>query len=115
MDNKLSDFGFEFKKPKPFDGHLNKPSCCAGCGKNLDGATGVEKNVRPKVGDVTICVYCLTIQIFGPGMILHQPDDNEMGELVKSGTWDNLHQLIERIKEFKQANPDLITGEDGKD
>lgn len=115
MEAKLSDFGFDFKPQKPFDGHLSKPSCCAGCGKKLDGATGVDKNIRPKVGDVTVCVYCLTIQLYGPEMVLHLPSDDEMGGLVESGTWDHLHELIEKIKEFKQQNPDLLNGKDGKD
>jgi hypothetical protein len=65
---------------------------CPKCGRLLDGATSPDNLARkPKNGDISICVYCLSINEFSV---------NDKGEM----------QLIaftkERIEEFRKKFPD---------
>ena len=51
-----------------------KESCCPTCGKLLDGASHLDKNVIPKRGNLTICIYCLAPSQFGEEMDLSPID-----------------------------------------
>lgn len=54
---------------------------CAVCGHKLDGASGVGNNTVPKPGDVSICIRCTNISVFGDDLKLRKPTENEMKEL----------------------------------
>lgn len=57
-------------------------SPCTNCGKLLDAA-GVpgSETPTPVEGDVTICLYCRHLMIFGLGLLLRNPTDAEMVEI----------------------------------
>jgi hypothetical protein len=79
-------------KQKPLrlqrDVHI-KPSVCTNCGKALDGATAVTeggpkraRRVMPDPGDVTICLACGHLMIFGDDLILRDPTPAEIVDVA---------------------------------
>src|SRR5258707_1048262 len=44
--------------------HRLPGSDCPSCRKPLDAATGINGDVRPAPGDVTVCLYCGHIMVF---------------------------------------------------
>lgn len=69
-----------------------KESPCPTCGKMLDGAgmvgSGGRKSEKwdpifaPKPGDVTVCVYCGTLAIFGAELQLTEMTETQFLELA---------------------------------
>jgi hypothetical protein len=58
---------------------------CTVCKKTLDGHTSVgEKDLIPKEGDISICVYCGTIYRYNAELTLHQLTDTELRILAKT-------------------------------
>lgn len=53
---------------------------CLGCGKRMDGATGVDHRSRPKPGHITICIGCGHLMAFAEDMRLRNLTDAEMYE-----------------------------------
>jgi hypothetical protein len=45
---------------------------CPKCGATLSGATSADagRAIRPKPGDVTVCMYCAQLLMFGEGLSL---------------------------------------------
>jgi len=66
--------------------HLVKKNICSVCGHDLDGATQINGDNKPKPGDVSICVGCANIAIFDDDLNLRQPDLDEEQELLKDQT-----------------------------
>lgn len=59
--------------------HLPKHECPC-CHKEMDAATGPA---IPKKGDVTVCLYCVGINIVtGDEKVLRKPTDEELAELM---------------------------------
>lgn len=65
-------------------------SPCPHCGKGLDGHSG-EKGHAPKVGDVSICVYCFGFNQYGEGLVLERLTEAELDTLPA----ENRAQLLE--------------------
>ena len=57
-------------------------SKCLSCGKALDGATCVGEKATPKVGDITLCIYCGHLMAFGDDMMFRELNDEEMHEMA---------------------------------
>lgn len=58
-------------------------SICTACGKLLDSAACVgEDDMVPNPGDFTVCIGCGHLMVFGEGMILRDPFDDELVELA---------------------------------
>lgn len=55
---------------------------CLGCGKRMDGATGVDHRSRPKPGHITICIGCGHLMAFADDMRLRNLTDAEMYEIA---------------------------------
>ncbi len=53
------------------------PSPCGHCGKELDGASSSD-GVTAKPGDITVCIYCAGVNMFGDGMSLRAMTDDEV-------------------------------------
>ena len=51
---------------------------CSGCGKRMDGATGVDHRNRPKPGHITICIGLWHSMAFAEDMRLRNLTDAEM-------------------------------------
>jgi hypothetical protein len=45
-----------------------KPCPCPNCGYGLDAATAAFEDVRPKPGDLTVCIKCAALLEFTDGM-----------------------------------------------
>jgi hypothetical protein len=52
-------------------------SPCPHCGKSLDGATDPTGGAVPSPGDLTLCVYCAGVSIFGEDMQLRTATEEE--------------------------------------
>lgn len=53
-------------------------SACLGCGKRMDGATGVDHANAPEPGHFTICIGCGHLMAFDGDMRLRSLTDEEM-------------------------------------
>jgi hypothetical protein len=59
------------------------PSACPSCGKVLDAATHpTADDIRPKVGDISICFYCGNLMAFGDELTLRKLTDAESNQLA---------------------------------
>ncbi len=51
---------------------------CPNCGKPLNEATAMEGDMRPKPGDLTVCLYCSHLMAFDDTMRLRELNDPEI-------------------------------------
>ena len=70
------------KRPRPTDYKLNTKSVCPSCGQILDGALNPEIMQAPKPGNISICMDCSHISIFGDDMSLRPLNDQEMHDIA---------------------------------
>lgn len=57
-------------------------SACLGCGKRMDGATGVDYRGGPQPGHITVCIGCGHVMAFDEDMHLRRLTDAEMIEIA---------------------------------
>lgn len=84
--------------------YLIKKNVCLVCGYDLDGASQINGNNKPKPGDVSICIGCANIAMFDDDLKLRQPNLNEERELLKNpviAEAQNKILLYLKIREFK--------------
>ena len=76
------------------------PSKCRDCGSVNDGATfgGPEPWLRPKPGNVSICVYCRCISIFAEDLSLREPTIDEMLAIARTPN-------VQKALKFIALNP----------
>lgn len=61
------------------------PSTCPVCGKHLDAATNPEDpSARSEPGDVSICLWCQSVLIFGEDLALQLPDPEAAAALYSN-------------------------------
>ena len=65
-----------------------KTSICPKCFTILSAATNMDdENLRPKPGDVTVCLYCAEVLVFNEDLTLRRPLAGEIedpdGELAR--------------------------------
>ncbi len=83
-------------------GNRVRPTNCLGCGKALDGATGIGGG-EPYPGCLSICVYYGAVTMFGDDMRLRPLTDAEIGEIrADRETWRLLARAT-RLIHFFQA------------
>jgi len=58
-----------------------KEQPCPTCTRSLNAASAVEGNHLPKVGDVTICLYCGSILMFYEGLDLKAMTSRQIDDL----------------------------------
>lgn len=63
-------------------GRLLPTSVCLNCGKELDAASQVRDEDRPKSGDVTVCIGCGHLMAYGDDMVLRELTDDEIIEVA---------------------------------
>lgn len=57
-------------------------STCPNCGGQSDGFTALDSEATPKAGDVAICLYCLTVLVYGGDPLrLRRPTGAERADL----------------------------------
>ena len=60
----------------------NKFVNCPTCNRTLDGATCVDnEDILPKIGDLSVCMYCGTILEYEDGLFLHAISDESLESL----------------------------------
>jgi hypothetical protein len=57
-------------------------SACLGCGKEVNGASGVDHRGPPTPGHITICLYCGHIMAFAEDMSLRELTGEEMHDIA---------------------------------
>lgn len=60
---------------------------CPVCKRRLEAATDLTGEVAPGVGDVTVCISCAAVLIFGDGMVLRmarQPDIDALSDYQRN-------------------------------
>lgn len=67
----------------PFDSYRHDATACPACGVRLDASLNTTDVGRPNVGDVSVCAYCATLLVFGDGLTLRYPTDDELTELAR--------------------------------
>lgn len=60
--------------------HKMPESPCPDCGLEQDSALG-ETGHAPSKGDVSICIKCAGISVFGDGMVRRPPTEEEILEM----------------------------------
>lgn len=45
---------------------------CPACGHRLTHATGISTDSPPEPGDLSVCIRCAAVLIFGPDMVLEK-------------------------------------------
>jgi hypothetical protein len=78
------------------------PQNCTKCGHRLDATTNFANDAIPKVGDLTLCIECLQVFIFEPGMMLREFTKQEMDQL----TILELAELYARQQTLRQMHED---------
>lgn len=69
---------------------------CLHCHGSLDAATCVHDEVRPKDGDLTMCIYCGHLMAFTADLSLRELNDEERA-------WCASSRLIQRALEVRKA------------
>ena len=64
---------------------------CPFCGYRMDRTDGLDTK-RPKVGDISLCLKCMEVSIFGYGFILREPTLAEFIEIQRSIAWDEIEK-----------------------
>lgn len=85
------------------DMRLEASPCCE-CGKLLTGASGP---CQPSPDDMTLCLYCGSLNVFDVNLRLRRPTDAEFFEAAKSPVIQALHHAI------IEANKDVETTSNG--
>lgn len=74
---------------------------CPNCQKPLDAATSAfDKDAVPEAGDISICVYCQSVNRFMDDFTLRALDEYELELLIKE--MPELSSLIVGIKKLNQ-------------
>ena len=80
-------------------------SRCTACGHFLDRAGGVDNNDRkPKPGDVSICIECGHIMVFGDDMQLRDPTGEEMYEIAGDKDVLAAQRALAELKKYEREN-----------
>lgn len=64
------------------DTKMPKSVCCE-CGAKLDGAAG-EGDITPDPGDMSVCIYCGSLNVFSDNLTLRKPTVEEYVESTKN-------------------------------
>ncbi len=64
---------------------------CPFCGYAVDRTDGIESK-KPKAGDISLCLKCMEISLFGKDFILHVPEAEELIEIQRSLAWAKIER-----------------------
>jgi hypothetical protein len=62
--------------------HRVRESHCLNCHEPLSGAFAIDADAHPKPGDVSICIKCGHVMIFGRNLGLRNPTKSEIREVA---------------------------------
>lgn len=77
-------------------------NCCTKCGKRVDAATDPDQFSRnvPSEGDVSICLYCGNIMVYGKRRMLRSATAAEMVLFLSD---DRILRLLKAREETERA------------
>lgn len=61
--------------------HKMPSGSCPVCEREIDRASGIDHEHRPKAGDCTICIYCASFLVINSDGSLREMTEAEVGEL----------------------------------
>ena len=73
---------------------------CPFCGYRVD-RTYVLDTKQPKVGDISLCLKCMEVSLFGKGFVLREPTVKEFIEIQRSIAWDLIEKARRAHRELK--------------
>jgi hypothetical protein len=87
------------------------PQNCPKCGGRFTGAVYAESDdILPRPGDLTLCIECVTVLVFEPGMTVREFTREEMDSLSLLelaelyGKQKALHQMHEQRRQANAKN-----------
>lgn len=81
----------------------NRKAVCPGCGHQLDGATKPDdEKLKPKGGDVSVCMYCASISFFNADLTLRLVSQEEL-DGFEPKLLAELKQMVSVIKELRSS------------
>lgn len=94
-----------------------KPSSCPKCGHGLDMATSTEIKGRqvPVKGDISICIYCFSINRFENDHALRVSTPEEISESILEAP--EMYTKVENMRRYREEtgkNPILRAPGDGQ-
>lgn len=72
------------------------PSDCWSCGRHLDGAAVEDQPGRmPVPGDMSLCIHCGAVAVFGEGLVLEKPTAEQFAEMAAD---PEFQQYMKRVQ-----------------
>lgn len=83
------------------------PTNCVNCGKELDAAASVDTGeVRPpRPGDLTVCMDCRHLMVFGDDMKFRNPTEKEMIEIAGNQEMVTAMKMLHWADRFRSTEP----------
>lgn len=72
---------------------------CLSCGKILDAATTFTGKAKPRVGDISICMYCGHIAAYGENVQLRPLSDEEMHYVAGNKEVLRYQEILHQLRE----------------
>ena len=66
----------------------------------MDRTDGMESK-KPKTGDISLCLKCMEISLFGKGFILRAPEATELIEIQRSLAWPKIERARAAWRQLK--------------
>jgi hypothetical protein len=77
---------------------------CPACKKRLTGATGATGDHGPRPGDVSVCLYCGEVLIYGKYLRVRRPTPAELMELRNDpANWATVCHLQQHFRKARKA------------
>jgi hypothetical protein len=82
-----------------------KPSTCPRCRHEVDAATHPTEDVRPRPGDVSVCIGCQGVNLFAEDLTLRMPTPEELQRLRGSDAWPQIQRIVHAMLRVKRRTP----------
>jgi hypothetical protein len=79
--------------------HAQPPQVCPTCGYRTDAACGLNTEDAPAPGDLSLCLNCMALGVYGDRLVLHP---------ITAAEWDELPAARRReLREVRRAHARL--------
>jgi hypothetical protein len=75
---------------------------CVNCNKLLDGAAAIAGSRGPRPGDVTVCLDCRHLMVYGDDLQLRNPTDDEIVEMAGTPELILGMKMLEHFDKWKE-------------
>ena len=82
---------------------LKQKARCPKCDAQLDGATNLNNEIKPEVGNIAVCVYCGTVLEYVKGLLLEEISEKTLLEL----NTDTIMEISKVSRAVAQVNREL--------